>query len=134
MANCIETEKLLSVKETARYVRVDLVRLYFSKLEGIGYDCVVTDFKVVNMVGTCDLLRRLYHEKISLTFNVPYTPELFPGLRVRLTDYSAWLFHTGKCTFLGSKRNDNINAAFVELLILIDQICFELYQNGIPKR
>ena len=98
-----------------------LTRRFAKQLAGIGYRCVVTNFKVVNMVATCNFERRLNLGELSKVFRADFCPELFPGLRVKLSECSAVLFHTGKCNLLGGKCLLDIQSGFIELYIQLPQ-------------
>jgi TATA-box binding protein (TBP) (component of TFIID and TFIIIB) len=85
-----------------------LVHRFADALIHVGYDCNVSDFKIVNVVGSFDFGRFLRLEDISILLAADYCPEIFPGLRVKLKNCSAVLFHSGKCNFLGGKCEQDI--------------------------
>ena len=88
-------------------------------LQDIGYHCVPTNFRTVNVVGSCDFGKKLDLGALAKQFDVWYEPEQFPGLRIRLETCSAVLFHTGKCNFLGGKDESDIHAGYLELVLQI---------------
>ena len=97
-----------------------LARKFTDQLINAGYACTLSDFVVVNMVCSVDIQRKLPLEKIfsELRIHFPkidYSPELFPGLSVRMTDCTAVLFHSGKINFLGCKALIDAEAAFIDL-------------------
>ena len=96
-----------------------LLEYYVEVFTAIGYACVSSTYKVVNVVGSCDFGRRLDLGDVAKMFNVWYEPELFPGLPVKLTTCSAVLFHTGKCNFLGGKNESDIHVGHFELSLYL---------------
>lgn len=80
----------------------------------------ITNFEIVNIVESCNLGCKLNSDKLSLAFNAPFTPALFPGPRIRLPDCTAVVFHTGKCNFLGAKCKLDIQVAFIDSYLHID--------------
>ena len=96
-----------------------LLTHFAQMLQDIGYLCVPTNFRTVNVVGSCDFGKRLDLGALAKQFDVWYEPELFPGLRIRLETCSAVLFHTGKCNFLGGKDESDIYAGYLELVLQI---------------
>jgi transcription initiation factor TFIID TATA-box-binding protein len=94
-----------------------LARRFAKKLKSVGYECRISDFRIVNVVATCNFGRRLDLNVLAKQFNADFSPELFPGLRVKLSECSAVLFHTGKCNLLGGKCELDIHSGFIELCI-----------------
>jgi transcription initiation factor TFIID TATA-box-binding protein len=92
---------------------------FVAVLKVLNYGCTVSDYKIVNVVGSCDFGRVLDLGAIAKMFDVWYEPELFPGLRVKLSTCSAVIFHTGKCNFLGGKDETDIHVGHFELSIFI---------------
>ena len=92
-----------------------LVHRFTDVLIHAGYACTVSDFKIVNVVGCFDFGRFMRLEDISTLLHEGYYPELFPGLRIKLTKCTAVLFHSGKCNFLGGKCEQDIIDARNEL-------------------
>ena len=88
-----------------------------------GYSCTISNFKIVNIVGTCSLHRQIELGSLSKLLESEYkcnfNPEIFPGLRLRLSDCSAVVFRTGKCNLLGGKSVEDLQAAYIELQIII---------------
>ena len=101
-----------------------LAKKFTDQLINAGYGCILSDFVVVNMVCSVDIQRKLPLEKIfpELRKHFPkidYSPELFPGLSVRMTDCTAVLFHSGKINFLGCKALIDAEAAFIDLQLYL---------------
>jgi transcription initiation factor TFIID TATA-box-binding protein len=97
-----------------------LARRFAKKLRCVGYKCRISDFRVVNVVATCNFGHRLDLNALAKQFNAYFSPELFPGLRVKLSECSAVLFHTGKCNLLGGKCELDVHSGFIELFIQIN--------------
>ena len=98
-----------------------LARKFAKRLAKAGFACNVSDFRVVNVVGTCNFGIKLDLGVLSKLFHADFCPELFPGLRVKLSECSAVLFHTGKCNFLGGKCYLDICSGFIELYVQIPE-------------
>ena len=101
-----------------------LAKKFIDQLINAGYACNLSDFVVVNMVCSVDIQRRLPLEKIfsALRSHFPktdYSPELFPGLSVRMTDCTAVSFHSGKINFLGYKASIDAKAASIDLQLYL---------------
>ena len=96
-----------------------LANRFSRMLRSIGYDTSVSNFKIVNVVGSCNLNRKLDLGCLSLILGENYCPELFPELRVKLSDCTAMLFCSGKCNLLGGKSELDLQAGLLELEILL---------------
>ena len=101
-----------------------LAKRFTDQLINVGYSCNLTDYTVVNIVCSVNLHRDLPLEKIfpELRTNfskIDYSPELFPGLSVRMTGCTAVLFHSGKINFLGCKEFIDAQAAFIDLQLYL---------------
>lgn len=88
-------------------------------LNAIGYNCIIRNFRIVNVIGNCDLERQLDLNKCARLFGTSFEPELFPGLPVKLQHCTAVLFRTGKCNFLGCKQTCDVYLSYLELLAKI---------------
>jgi TATA-box binding protein (TBP) (component of TFIID and TFIIIB) len=98
----------------------ELCQVFAERLRSLKFDALVTDFTVVNIIGTCNFGRRLNLPDIYRRGVCVYEPELFSGLSVRLSDCTAVLFHTGKCNFLGCKSEADLFAGYVEVTLLLE--------------
>ena len=84
-----------------------------------GFPVTLSDFTVVNVIGSLDLGHPLEIEKLSVDLQSEYTPELFPGMALRLSTCTAVLFHSGKVNFVGAKTEADLDDAEFELKVLI---------------
>ena len=85
----------------------------------------MTDFKIQNIVGSCDVgfaisLEGLQnvHDKFST-----YEPEIFPGLIYRLMSPKIVLlvFASGKIVLTGAKTKEDIYNAFNHMFVIFQQ-------------
>eukprot|EP00002_Diphylleia_rotans_P003407 TRINITY_DN1231_c0_g1_i10.p1 TRINITY_DN1231_c0_g1~~TRINITY_DN1231_c0_g1_i10.p1 ORF type:complete len:345 (-),score=80.88 TRINITY_DN1231_c0_g1_i10:469-1503(-) len=108
-----EEDSRLAAKKYARIV------------QKIGYDAKFTDFKIQNIVGSCDVnfpirlegLAHMHHSHCS------YEPELFPGLIYRMQDPKIVLliFVSGKIVLTGAKTRDDIIKGFHTIYSTLQQ-------------
>lgn len=73
------------------------------------------DFKIQNMVGSCDVKFPIRLEGLQLNnMFARYEPEIFPGLVFRMVDPKVVLliFVSGKVVLTGAKSRDEIHRAF----------------------
>lgn len=91
-------------------------RKYARIIQKLGFDAKFTEFKIQNIVGSCDVkfpirLEGLHygHGKFS-----SYEPELFPGLIYRMLKPKVVLliFVSGKIVLTGAKVREEIYTAF----------------------
>jgi len=92
-------------------------RKYARLIQKLDYPNVkFKDFKVQNIVGSCDVKFPIRLEGLaySHTHYSTYEPELFPGLIYRMVQPKVVLliFVSGKIVLTGAKTRENINAAF----------------------
>ena len=101
----------MSKKAARRFARI---------LMKLGYtEARVKEFRICNMVGTCDLntridLGRLYQSKeLKSPGQVGYNLEQFPGLTYPIpgTKLKLMIFHSGKINITGGRNQDEINNA-----------------------
>lgn len=85
-------------------------KMYAKMIRKIGYQIKVSDFKIQNVVASCDLnfaisLEGLANEHYRFC---RYDPELFPGLIYRLTKPKLvmLIFVSGKIVFTGAKTRE----------------------------
>lgn len=101
----------MSKKAARRFARI-LMKLGYSEAR-------VKEFRICNMVGTCDLntridLGRLYQSKeLKSPGQVGYNLEQFPGLTYPIpgTKLKLMIFHSGKINITGGRNQDEINNA-----------------------
>lgn len=82
----------------------------------LGFNARFLDFKIQNMVGSCDVRFPLRLEGLAYahaTFS-SYEPELFPGLIYRMVKPKVVLlmFFSGKIVLTGAKHRQEIYDAF----------------------
>ena len=85
-------------------------KLYYRQVKKLGFPVQLTDFKIQNVVASCDLqfsisLEGLANEHYKFC---RYDPELFPGLIYRLTQPKLvmLIFNSGKIVFTGAKTRE----------------------------
>jgi transcription initiation factor TFIID TATA-box-binding protein len=91
-------------------------RKYARVIQKLGFPARFTEFKIQNMVGSCDVRFPIRLEGLVLTHQqfASYEPELFPGLIYRMVQPRIVLliFVSGKVVLTGAKRREEINEAF----------------------
>ncbi|KAK1392597.1 TATA-box-binding protein [Heracleum sosnowskyi] len=94
-------------------------------IEKIGYTVKFKEFKIQNMVGSCDLKFPIRLERISINHAAfsSYEPELFPGLIYRMKDPKIvlLLFVSGKIVITGGKKKEEIYKAFANIYPVLTQ-------------
>lgn len=94
-------------------------RKYARIIEKLGFDIRFTEFKIQNMVASCDCrfpirLEGLAYEHEEFS---TYEPEIFPGLIYRMVDpkISLLIFVSGKVVLTGGKSREDIYRAFEQI-------------------
>ncbi|XP_008268019.3 TATA box-binding protein-like 2 [Oryctolagus cuniculus] len=91
-------------------------RKYARVVQKLGYPARFLDFKIQNMVGSCDVRFPIRLEGLVLTHQQfsSYEPELFPGLIYRMVKPRIVLliFVSGKVVLTGAKERSEIYEAF----------------------
>ncbi|NXY05201.1 TBPL2 protein, partial [Pteruthius melanotis] len=91
-------------------------RKYARVVQKLGFPAKFLDFKIQNMVGTCDVRFPIRLEGLVLTHQQfsSYEPELFPGLIYRMVKPRIVLliFVSGKVVLTGAKDRSEIYEAF----------------------
>ncbi|XP_009327467.1 PREDICTED: TATA-box-binding protein isoform X2 [Pygoscelis adeliae] len=92
-------------------------RKYARVVQKLGFPAKFLDFKIQNMVGSCDVKFPIRLEGLVLThqqFSYSYEPELFPGLIYRMIKPRIVLliFVSGKVVLTGAKVRAEIYEAF----------------------
>ncbi|XP_015267579.1 PREDICTED: TATA box-binding protein-like protein 2 [Gekko japonicus] len=87
-------------------------RKYARVVQKLGFPAKFLDFKIQNMVGSCDVRFPIRLEGLVLTHH--YEPELFPGLIYRMVKPRIVLliFVSGKVVLTGAKDRSEIYEAF----------------------
>merc|ERR1712045_32483 len=91
-------------------------RKYARIVQKLGFPAKFRDFKIQNMVGSCDVRFAIRLEGLVLTHQQfsSYEPELFPGLIYRMIKPKVVLliFVSGKVVLTGAKVRSEIYEAF----------------------
>ncbi|KAM9722282.1 TATA-box-binding protein-like [Dama dama] len=91
-------------------------RKYARIIQKLGFPAKFLDFKIQNMVGSCDVKFPIRLEALLLSHRqfASYEPELFPGLVYRMIKPRIVLliFVSGKVVLTGAKVRREINEAF----------------------
>jgi len=91
-------------------------RKYARIIQKLGFNAKFLDFKIQNMVGSCDVKFPIRLEGLVLTHSKfsSYEPELFPGLIYRMVKPRIVLliFVSGKVVLTGAKVRQEIYDAF----------------------
>jgi len=98
-------------------------RRYARIIQKIGFQASFKEFKIQNIVGSCDIG---FHLKLESLHNAhskfsTYEPELFPGLIYRMIQPKIVLliFVSGKIVLTGAKVREEITGAFEVILPLL---------------
>ncbi|ONL93289.1 TATA-box-binding protein 2 [Zea mays] len=104
--------------------RLAALRIYpplqFARIvQKLGSPARFKDFKVQNIVGSCDLKFPIRLEGLALAsgLSATYEPEIFPGLVYRMVDPKVVIlvFVSGKIVLTGAKVREEICAAFEKI-------------------
>ncbi|BAO38479.1 TATA-box-binding protein [Kluyveromyces marxianus] len=91
-------------------------RKYARIIQKIGFSAKFTDFKIQNIVGSCDVKFPIRLEGLAFSHGTfsSYEPELFPGLIYRMVKPKIVLliFVSGKIVLTGAKQREEIYQAF----------------------
>jgi len=91
-------------------------RKYARIVQKLGFDAQFKDFKIQNIVGSCDVKFPIRLEGLAYSHGnfSSYEPELFPGLIYRMISPKVVLliFVSGKIVLTGAKLREDIYSAF----------------------
>jgi transcription initiation factor TFIID TATA-box-binding protein len=94
-------------------------RKYARIIAKLGFPVTFTDFKIQNIVGSCDVKFPIRLEGLAYDHNFfsSYEPELFPGLIYRMVQPKIVLliFVSGKIVLTGAKQREEIYTAFEQI-------------------
>jgi transcription initiation factor TFIID TATA-box-binding protein len=94
-------------------------RKYARIIQKLGFNAKFTDFKIQNIVGSCDIKFPIRLEGLASKHHPfsSYEPELFPGLIYRMIKPKIVLliFVSGKIVLTGAKVREEIYAAFEQI-------------------
>ena len=104
-------------------------RKYARIIQKLGFNAKFTDFKIQNIVGSCDIKFPIRLEGLASKHHnfSSYEPELFPGLIYRMIKPKIVLliFVSGKIVLTGAKVREEIYQAF-EMIYPVLQGSFSL--------
>ncbi|GMM52109.1 TATA-binding protein [Starmerella bacillaris] len=91
-------------------------RKYARIIQKLGFNAKFTDFKIQNIVSSCDVKFPIRLEGLAFSHGIfsSYEPELFPGLIYRMVKPKIVLliFVSGKIVLTGAKQREEIYQAF----------------------
>ncbi|GAA6038363.1 hypothetical protein JCM8097_007611 [Rhodosporidiobolus ruineniae] len=100
-------------------------RKYARIIQKLGFDTKFTDFKIQNIVGSCDCKFPIRLEGLAFAHGhfSSYEPELFPGLIYRMVQPKVVLliFVSGKIVLTGAKFREEIYQAFARIYPVLNE-------------
>jgi transcription initiation factor TFIID TATA-box-binding protein len=100
-------------------------RKYARILQKLQFAVQFKEFKVQNMVGSCDVRFPIRLEGLASSHAVfcSYEPELFPGLiyRMQAPKIVLLIFVSGKVVLTGAKKREDIYTAFENIYPVLQQ-------------
>eukprot|EP00300_Choanocystis_sp_HF-7_P021163 c20746_g1_i1.p2 GENE.c20746_g1_i1~~c20746_g1_i1.p2 ORF type:complete len:142 (+),score=32.08 c20746_g1_i1:271-696(+) len=107
-------------------------RKYAKTISRIGFEVKFHEFKIQNIVGSCDVGFPINLDELALSDHrsfCTYEPEIFPGLVYRMASPKVVLliFVSGKLVVTGAKGKQEIEEAFDRMRPVLVQF------NKIPK-
>jgi transcription initiation factor TFIID TATA-box-binding protein len=89
----------------------------------LGFPIQFMDFKIQNVVGSCDVQFPVKLETLATMYSLftTYEPEIFPGLIYRMKEPKVVLlvFFSGKIILTGAKKRNEIYEAFENIYPLL---------------
>lgn len=102
-------------------------RKYARIIQKLGFNAKFTDFKIQNIVGSCDIKFPIRLEGLASRHHnfSSYEPELFPGLIYRMMKPKIVLliFVSGKIVLTGAKVREEIYQAFELIYPVLSGMC-----------
>ena len=103
-------------------------RKYARIIQKLGFNAKFTDFKIQNIVGSCDIKFPIRLEGLASRHHnfSSYEPELFPGLIYRMMKPKIVLliFVSGKIVLTGAKVREEIYQAFEMIYPVLCGMCY----------
>ena len=100
-------------------------RKYARILQKLNFQVTFKEFKVQNMVGSCDVKFPIRLEGLATAHGIfcSYEPELFPGLIYRMQQPKIVLlvFVSGKVVLTGAKKRQEIYQAFENIYPVLQE-------------
>ena len=123
-------------------------KIFAKQIKNLGYEVKFSDFKIVNIVATCDLGFPIKLTQLNIKINkllsknkstndedekspCHYEPEVFPGLIYHMTkpELTLLIFQSGKMNFVGAKNKDDIYEALQKIYPLLCKFKNEIVMN-----
>src|SRR6202162_1138760 len=109
-------------------------RKYARIIQKLGFNAKFTDFKIQNIVGSCDIKFPIRLEGLASRHHnfSSYEPELFPGLIYRMIKPKIVLliFVSGKIVLTGAKVREEIYQAFEMIYPVLQGMYYLFYLCG----
>lgn len=106
-------------------------RKYARIIQKLGFNAKFTDFKIQNIVGSCDIKFPIRLEGLASKHHPfsSYEPELFPGLIYRMIKPKIVLliFVSGKIVLTGAKVREEIYQAFEQIYPTLSGMLIPFY-------
>lgn len=100
-------------------------RKYARIIQKIGFDSKFKDFKIQNIVASCDVKFPIRLEGLAFSHGTfsSYEPELFPGLIYRMVKPKIVLliFVSGKVVLTGAKKREEIYQSFENIYPVLSE-------------
>jgi len=100
-------------------------RKYARIIQKLGFNAKFTDFKIQNIVGSCDVKFPIRLEGLAFSHGTfsSYEPELFPGLIYRMVKPKVVLlvFVSGKIVITGARVREEIYQAFESIYPVLSE-------------
>jgi len=100
-------------------------------IQKLGFNAKFTDFKIQNIVGSCDIKFPIRLEGLAVQHHMfsSYEPELFPGLIYRMMKPKIVLliFVSGKIVLTGAKVREEIYQAFEMMVPVLSGMLLRPY-------
>ena len=123
-------------------------KIFAKQIKNLGYEVKFSDFKIVNIVATCDLGFPIKLTQLNIKINYMlsknkstndedekspchYEPAVFPGLIYHMTkpELTLLIFQSGKMNFVGAKNKDDIYEALQKIYPLLCKFKNEIVMN-----
>ena len=123
-------------------------KIFAKQIKNLGYEVKFSDFKIVNIVATCDLGFPIKLTQLNIKINYMlsknkstndedekspchYEPAVFPGLIYHMTkpELTLLIFQSGKMNFVGAKNKDDIYEALQKIYPLLCKFKNQLVMN-----
>ena len=117
-------------------------KIFAKQIKNLGYEAKFSDFKIVNIVATCDLGFPIKLTQLNIKINYMlsknkstndedekspchYEPAVFPGLIYHMTkpELTLLIFQSGKMNFVGAKNKENKDDIYEALQKIYPLLC-----------